>query len=400
MATASGKSPAPIATQSLIVVNGVTDPNILTNRQMQASTAGSKASVIGYGALDAPRLAIHEGEMLMMPVNFNFPGQSATMRRPFVFSSFNGIPVDEDMSQDAFEDEYVWMGMAHTSTAPEGDPLGMANGISIKRGGSGTTFNNSTDTFSPGDVIGFQLPSVDGGEREIQAKRFGGTRIGRDQTRFGKHVAMLRKITYEDISDQFDLATARLYTNVGKTSVPEREQSSVGGLFRPVDGVDEMAVLIKKAFNWAFVSSMIAAEKTGLIQFTGLNATTPQEQIAELASKVGLVKTSTREDDSLQNEYFMRLFAGSASKMGRVAQKNIIDRLNDDLISSVPLPPTFAQSGKRETTTEQLMHVAKTATSDLVKVYGQCMNRFERKIIGTASTYSTPGTSIDYVLRP
>lgn len=404
MASISGKTSGPIATQALIVVNGVLDTNIVVNRQQQAATAGPNSTIIGSNAIDAPRLGIEEGELLMMPTSaFNFSGQSASTRRPLVFSSFNGIPVEDKMSQDAFEDEYVWLGMAQNNTFPEGDPGGMGNGIAIKRGGSGTTFNNSTDTFCPGDVIGYRLPSVDPATREREVALFDGTRVGTSRWRPSKHTARLRKVTYDEITGQFDRAVARLLRDVLTVSVPERELATATGVFRQTDSVEEMAVLLKKAFNWAFLAAIATCVDRQLVTLTNFTATTPQSQLAELGVKLGLVDRGARgaaQDGILQDAYFRRVFKSSLSFLPETVQQDASDKLKRDLFASARPPPTFGQTGKRDNEYTQLMHVANTASADLVRMYGQCMNRFERTTIGTASTYAPPGSNLDYVLRP
>jgi hypothetical protein len=400
MASVTGGRSGPITVQSLIVINGVVDPNIVLNRQRMADVAGPDATVIGRSAIGPSQLKIEEQELLLMPVTgFNYAGQTATARRPLVFSSFNGIPVDKNMSQDAFEDEYVWLGMAHTVTAPEGDPVGMASGISIKRGGSGTTFNNSTDTFCPGDIIGYRLPSVDEATRDREVNMFA-WRTG-ERSRPMKHTAMLRKITYEEITTQFDKAVARLLTDVQTVNVIEREQAGASGMFRPVDGIEEMAVLLKKAYGWAFVAAIATAMDRNVVVWNG-TPTSKQEQIAQLGAMMGLVNkvSGAREDTKMQEDFFKRALHASLGSLDDKFQKSAVDLVRSDLFAATQLAPVFGQVGKRDSPDTNLHAIAKTASNDLTKMYGQCMTRYERKTIGTSSTYSPPGTNLDYILRP
>lgn len=307
------------------------------------------------------------------------------------------------MTQDAFEDEYVWMGMCHSASFPEGDPGGMGNGISIKRAGSGTTFNNSTDTFCPGDVIGYKLPSVDPDIRQREVSLFASTRIGSSHWRPNKNVAILRKVTYEEISIQFDLAVARLLSDVSSVSVPERELAAATGVFRPVSGVEEMAVLLKKTFNWAFLATIATCLEKNLIVINNPGTASKQAQLADLGAKLGLTSRAARgvsEDTSLQDAYHRRVFKASLGSLPVEVQQDATDKVKTDLFANVRAQPSFVQTGKRNDEFTQLLKIANTATNDLVKMYGQCMNRFERTTIGTASTYAPPGTNIDYVLRP
>lgn len=405
MASLGGRSRPAVATQALIVTNCVVDPNIVINRQQMAARAPHGASIIGKTAISAAQLQIEEGELLMSHITpFQFSGKAMSTRRALVFTSFNGIPIEDGISQDAFEDQFMFVGMAHTTTFPDGDPGGMQNGISAKRAGSGTTLNNSADTFAPGDLIGYSLPSVDKDKRAREVASHSAGRVGTDRWRPNKHVAILKKITYKDITSQFDLAVAELLDNNAGISVHQHELLSAGGQINTLSSTQEIAVLTKKAYNWAFWSAIQTAVEQGYVTLTGaINGTNTNAQMLSLAAMLGLVKSNVgvREEYEMQENYFRRALKGSLSYTSVGMQTLANDQLEQDLYTTqTRATPSFGQSGKFDNIADQLTHIANTASTDLTKAYGHSLDRIQHKIIGTASCFAAPQASIDYALRP
>jgi len=404
MASLGGRSRPAVATQALIVTNCVLDTNILINRQQMAARAPSDASVIGKSAIGAAQLRVEEGELLMTHnTPFQFSGKAMSTGRAVVFSSFNGIPIENGMSQDAFEDEFMFVGMAHSNTTPD-DGLGMQNGISAKRAGSGTTLNNSSETFAPGDVIGYRLPSVDKEKRAREVISHTTGRVGSDRYTPNKHVAILRKVTYKDITSQFDLAVAALLDNNAGISVHQHELLSAGGQVNTLSSTQEIAVLVKKAYNWAYWSAIQTAVEQGYVTLSPtINGSTVGAQMLSLAAMLGLVKSNigVREEFEMQEDYFRRALKGSLGKTSVEMQNAANDQLERDLFTTqTRAAPSFGQSGKFDNIAEQLVHIANTASNDLTRAYGHCLDRIHQKIIGTASCFAAPQASVDYALRP
>ena len=405
MASLGGRSRPAVATQALIVTNCVVDPNIVINRQQMAARAPHNSTIIGKSAINAEQLQIEEGELLLSHITpFQFSGKAMSTRRALVFSSFNGIPIEDGISQDAFEDQFMFIGMAHTTTFPEGDPGGMQNGISAKRAGSGTTLNNSSDTFAPGDLIGFRLPSVDKDQRAREVASHSAGRVGTDRWRQNKHVAILKKITYKDIISQFDLAVAELLDNNAGISVHQHELISAGGHVATLSSTQEIAVLTKKAYNWAYWSAIQTAVEQGYVTLTGnVNGTTDNEKMLSLAAMLGLIKSSVGigEEYEMEERYYRRALKGSLSYTSTAMQVLANEQLEQDLYNlQTRAAPSFGQSGKFGNVAEQLIHIANTASKDLTKAYGHSLDRIQHKIIGTSSCFAAPQASIDYALRP
>lgn len=403
MATFGEQSMPPITTQGLITVNANLDPNIVVNRQNMANAAPAGSTIIGP-AVNALNLQIEEGELLFMSTaSFQFGGKSMSGRRPLVFSSFNGIPVKYKETQEAFEEEYMFIGMAQSATFPEGDPGGMGNGIAVKRAGSGTTLNNSTETFCPGDVIGYQLPSVDEATRAREVPSLAGARVATDRYRPGKHVARLKKITYEEITSQFDLAVAALLDSIAGADVPSFDQKTNSGQEAVYGSTRELSVLIKKAYNWSFLAAIQAALYNDVITWSpNYGAGTDAARMEQLAKDLGLVAGPLGgEKTELQREYLLLALNSSLSHTNADNQKAAERILGRYIGAAAPVMPSFGQLGGRGSKTpDQLKSVARTASYGLVRSYGRCMNNFERATIATASCFAAPGNNVDYALRP
>lgn len=401
MATFGSQSLPSITVQGLISANADLDPNVVINRTNMAASASADSTVIGATALDELRLQIEEGELLFSTtLGYHTGPRSASGRRPVVFSSFNGYPVEKGIQQEMFEDEFMFFGLAQNNTFPEG--TGMNNGIAVKRAGSGTTLNNGTDTFCPGDTIGFRLPSVDDAKRAREVSSVE-RRIGTDRYRPNKHVAILKKITYEEITSQFDLAVAVLLDSIEGASVVEFDRMSSSGE-QPVYGsLRELAVLIKKSFNWTFMSAIQAAVQMGIVTWgAGVSGAADSEKFESLGKKLGLVAAPPREEDTaLQRNFFLLALNSSLGRAHRAAQETAERELDFYLSpSSAPTLPAFGQSGgRRNKTPEQLKSVARTASNGLARSFGRCMNNYERSTFATASCYAAPGNNVDIVMR-
>lgn len=396
----------PITTQGLITVNADLDPNIVTNRQNLAASAPGGASIIGHMAIDATRLQIEEGELLFTSTEaFQFGSKSMSGRRPLVFSSYNGVPVTRKMTQEDFESRYVFIGMAQSATFPEGDPGGMGNGIAAKRAGSGTTLNNSAVTFCPGDVIGYQLPSVDEGTRMREVPSMSGSRVATDRYRPNKHVARLKKVTYEDIMSQYNLAVAKLLDMIGGANVTSFDQKAGAGKDMVTYGsVFELSVLIKKAYNWAFMAAIQTAIENKIVAWDpnynagGTNA----NRMEQLGKDLGLLAAPPADERTdIQKDYFLLALNGSLDRTNTENQVAAEDRLGAFIGPSAPIMPAFGQLGGRSNKAADLLKaVGRTASYGLVRSFGRCMNNYERSTIATASCFAAPGNNVDYVLRP
>lgn len=403
MATFGEQSMPPITTQGLITVNADLDPNIVINRQNLAASAPGGATIIGRDAVDALRLQIEEGELLFASKQaFQFGGKSMSGRRPLVFSSFNGVPVERKTTQEGFESEYIFIGMAQSATFPEGDPGGMGNGIAAKRAGSGTTMNNSTETFCPGDVIGYQLPSIDESVRAREVPSLSGARVATDRYRPNKHVARLKKITYDEINSQYDLAVARLLDSIAGADVHGFDQKTSSGQEAIYGSTNELSILIKKAYNWAFVAAIQAALTNGVVDWsTSFPSGTDAQRMKELSKRLGLLGDRGAENTKLQTDYFLLALNGSLSRTNDENQREAERLLNVYIGSAAPVMPAFGQlGGSNKRTPDLLKGIARTASYGLARSFGRCMNNFERATIATASCFAAPGNNIDYVLRP
>lgn len=404
MATFGDQGTPPITTQGLITVNADLDPNIVANRQNEAAAAPAGASIIGANAIDAPRLQIEEGELAFASTaGYQFGAKSMSGRRPLVFTSFNGLSVARKRTQEAFESDFIFIGMAQSATFPEGDPGGMGNGIALKRAGSGTTLNNSSETFCPGDVIGYRLPSVDESTRAREVPTTAGSRIGTERYRPGKHTAILRKVTYEEIISQFDVAVAALLDSISGANVPSFDQKAGSGQEVVYGSTRELSVLIKKAYNWAFVSAVITAIDKGLVTpVAGQLGATPALRVENLTKMMGLVPGAFQDESTaVQRDYFLLALNGSLDRTNTENQAAAQLLLETSVGTPAPALPTFGQAGRASgKLPEQIKSVARTASYGLVRTFGRCMNNFERTTIATASCFAAPGNNVDYVLRP
>lgn len=403
MASFGKQSRPPITTQGLISLNADLDPNIVYNRNALAASAGIGETIIGRSAIDATRLQIEEGELLFAAADVHLGSKLGSTRRPIVFSSFNGIPVRTDEPQERFEQRYVFIGMAQNATFPEGDPGGMGNGIAVKRAGSGTTLNNGTDSFTPGDLIGFRLPNTNEDKRNREVPSTSSGRVGADRYRPNKHTAILKKVTYEEISTQFDVAVSELLDSIAGKNVVAYDQRLISGQELDYGSSDELAIMIKKAFNWAFLSGIVTAVEQGVVEWEGtFDEGTLQANVEKLAVQLGLVRGAfNSENTEMQRDFFLRALNSSLGNANVATQERSNKLLRRMLSTPPPTTLSFGQSGRRANEVpDQIRHVWGTASNGLVRAYGRCMNAFERSIIGTASCYAAPGSEVDYVLRP
>ena len=214
---------------------------------------------------DAGDVTIRPDEMVFTYANTIGPGGPGTAFSGRGFASFTGMPIPPGITQEQFEDMFQFAGFAETHVFFEGD-MTTNSGVTVRKRGSGSIpVNFGTDTFYPGDMIGYELPAIDRLRRLEQVKQRPSSRQGVPEP--GKHIAIPRLVTYEDIVLWGQRVANELVEKNARSHsfhIPTHHRNSLLNA-RSRSHIDELAIQQKQFIAYVGYAAIMAAMQRGYV---------------------------------------------------------------------------------------------------------------------------------------
>lgn len=443
-----------ITSQGTIVCHGFVPLDILEQRKEAVSHIQQDEMAIAPFSITPTALTVKSGEIVVADKRKQKLSEAKTAHAVSVFTSFAGIKFKVGTSQKKFNRRFAVIGFALVrADASQVSPA--TSGISIRKGGSGTTINSSGTVLMPGDVFGARLPSLKEGERNLQYASENYRRAPQSHSQGGKYTATIKKITYKDIIGEFHSIAEHLIINNQKINIPEWNRAFPHG-----DGLsdyDREAMCLKKYNAAAFLSGVQAVLESGLVVPT-INPTVavggqPVEDLlrswdinAGIISSAGdqdaiyrhnwdgqtFVPISGTPDLALRKAVYQKVIARLAMKFGIAssAQESIDEDLNmslganvrlligsvgeslgqyrDKLVEFVEKDLEEDSSAKRDafgvqhsrisSVRDQIFKVYNEAGAEWVKLCGRSFDNAMRHAMGTVLNHSVPNGALHYSL--
>lgn len=251
-----------ITPQGTIVVNANVDVDVLEHRKINIMQAKPNEVIIGQFSVDAQALTARPMQIAMMSKDEQYIGDAKTTHKITVFTSFAGVRVNRSLTQRRWERSYRPVGFV-MKLADASNVSPPVSGISVKKGGSGTTINSSGTTLMPGDVFGARLPAIDEDERSLQYQSESARRPPHSRPR-GTFGATIKKITYKDIVGEFHEIAQHFIKNNSNINLPLIRKMPSKAL-AVGDEYDQEAACLKKYNAAAFLSGVQAVLESGLV---------------------------------------------------------------------------------------------------------------------------------------
>lgn len=198
------KSTQEITPQSEITINASVSPLLYKNRREV-----SIKDVMGHMNPPSNKTEMHVATNELAMAYKNAPGFGGT-RSIFtneIFTSFNGISTRGYGSQDQFESQFRFVGFTNSPVYFEND-VTTNEGSAIRIRGSGTIpVNYSTETFYPGQKVGWRLHSIN---PQIRQAEIAARSANKDAPAPSKLVAIPTVITYEQLAKWWEDITLHL----------------------------------------------------------------------------------------------------------------------------------------------------------------------------------------------
>lgn len=443
-----------ITSQGTIVVHGFVPLDLLEQRKESVAHIQEDEGAIAPFAISGTALTVKSGEIVVADKRNQRLSEAKTAHAVSVFTSFAGIKFKKGISQKKFNRRYTVIGFALVrADATQVSPP--TSGISIRKGGSGTTINSSGRVLMPGDVFGAQLPSLEDGKRTLQYESESYRRAPRTHSQGGKYTATVRKITYKDIIGEFHEIAEYLISNNSKIDIPtwRRGHPSGEGLLDH----DREAMCLKKYNAAAFLSGVQAALESGLVvptvgvnlpptdtarvlqsweknssmiseaesedaiykhywdgaTFVPIAATDTvviearkslyQKVISRLAMKFGIASSAedpTREDTNMTLAANVRLLIGSVGETLHDHRDKLIEFVQRDLEtdSSTKRDAFGVPKSGTSSVKDQIFTIYNEAGSEWVKLCGRSFDNGMRHAMGTVLNHSRPNGALHYSL--
>lgn len=358
-------------------------------------------------------LSINQGQLFMMSKRKNMTARG--VRHVVGFGSFNGIPFPEGMTQSEFEDEYRCVGVITRSLAADTLIQGSYN-VAVQIAGTHTIKNTSMYSFAPGDIWGWEAPSVD---PEVLSKQMHLFETHSSYKGYGsqKLVPLIKKITPDDVVNHFhDLAKA-VVQNSDKLNFPvfmNRMSSAID-----LDQSFTHSACVLKGLNCfiGFVATVLAIEH-GIVTYNTSGAPSTKtavapEQIENLARVFGLIDTPSlpspiKEDERLVEDICKFVMFGSCASLVEEEREAIgrqIDAVfgthtvDPKTVPSSSIGPVTSLPGQFPTQEAQLTKIF----NNMYPIYGRVLTNAWSNIYknakGIVLSYASPGESMDVLLQ-
>lgn len=367
-----------ITSQGTIVVHGFVPLDLLEQRKESVAHIQEDEKAIAPFAISGTTLTVKSGEIVVADKRNQRLSEAKTAHAVSVFTSFAGIKFKKGVSQKKFNRRYAVIGFALVrADATQVSPP--TSGISIRKGGSGTTINSSGKVLMPGDVFGAQLPYLEEGTRTVQYASESYRRAPRTHSQGGKYTATVRKITYKDIIGEFHEIAEYLISNNFRIDIPTWRRGHPSGEGLPDH--DREAMCLKKYNAAAFLSGVQAALESGLVVPTVALNLSPNDPDALLKSWETNSSTITKKDS--EDAIYKHLWTGNAfveipaaDTVGIEARKSLYQKV----ISRLAMKFGIAFSAKDGTVEDTNMTLAANVRL-LIGSVGETLHEYQPKLV-------------------
>lgn len=407
----------PITETGQVTLNCSVDPNLKFSRLRELDIfrkqyGQDSTRIMGpVSHISDDNLSINKGQLFMMSKTNNMTARG--IRHVVGFGSFNGIPYVEGTTQAEFEDEYRCVGIITRSLNSDTDIQGSYN-VAVQIGGTHTIQNTSMHTFAPGDIWGWEAPSVD---PDILRKQMHLFETHASYRGYGsqKLVPLIKKITPDDVVNHFHDIAKVVVQNSDKLNFPIFMNKLSTSLDVQNNFIHSACIL--KGLNCfiGYVATILAIEH-GIVTYNTVpptaKQTVSQEQIENLARIFGLIDTPSlpspiKENERLVEDICKFVMFGSCTSLveeERVSIGRQIDSVfGTHTVNPVTAPktigPVTSVSAKFPTQEEQLTKVF----NNMYPIYGRVLTNVWSNIYknakGIVLSHAGPGESMDVLIQ-
>jgi len=254
-------------------------PDLLKQRKDNVRNVRSDENIIGSSFVDPEHLAIMTKEIVVADKDNQILGQAKTAHNVSGFTSFVGIRFPKGQTQMQFNRRFTVLGFS-TSKYDPSRVVNSSSGISLRKGGSGSTLNTSGTVLMPGDIFGARLPSINEAERAEQYATESSRRRPNALSVSHKFMATVTKLTYEEIIGSFDHVAEHLIQNNDTIHLPTLRGLSSSSQKRGSE-FDQLASALKKYNGYGFLSGVQAVLESGLVVPTVPSLMTGREMLVQ-----------------------------------------------------------------------------------------------------------------------
>ena len=296
--------------EALITHNLWVNPSLHKVRVNAASAASRTANLIGRDALTPALPPIRRGDLLVARKTELISRRDPKFQ-PEVFGSFAGIEIPATITtQAAFEDMYVFMGIAHGVVDFEGK-VSSESGVAGQIGGT-RTIENGPFPVMPNDCLVMQLPSVDELERRKEASSAGGA------TQQSEYKPRPRPLRPSDFQRSFADVCAALISNNSDVNVHSYHEALRAGTASSLPKLAQQCAALKTFIMLSAYESVRQLIRSGIVQATPIGGAaynspaaqafirTQAEGVAELFDDVAL-PAARLADRALYKDFFLQL---------------------------------------------------------------------------------------------
>lgn len=191
-----------------------------------------------------------------------FPGDS----RPRALTSFNGEVIRKGASQQDFNSRFKLLGFAITDFA-FGEPSQTQSGFTTRVGGSGTTLNNGSKRFLPGDAISARIPSIDRAQRKADDR----ARPTVHGVPADKQTAILEPLSFREYHNAYMRQPVEWYMTEASAAEADFNRLNLlpsTGMYSKLDLRQETALMLDRFITQVVLAGVSVLEASGLIMYT------------------------------------------------------------------------------------------------------------------------------------
>ncbi len=175
------------------------------------------------------------------------------------FTSFSGLPLPRHVQSDEDLLEFVhFQGVSATQAHLSAKSTSGNSGVTVHVRGSGTVLNTGPDILYPGDVVGYELPSIFHNKRKMQRLRYKGF----GQIPKGKHLAVPVRMHYSQIVKWAENTTRNLIENSDILNIPDYRNDSNTNY----SATDEISIMTKQMHSFIAYNALMAFVQMGIVR--------------------------------------------------------------------------------------------------------------------------------------
>lgn len=335
-----------------------------------------------------------------------------------VISTFNALPKFGDTDFD-IRKQVHWGGFTKVTWIPglNNKNSHTASHISLQRGGSGTTPNNSNGPLNIGDAITYEYPSLDEAVRSQQYKHL------HSLDDVEKNFVPIVKVfdPAREALDQFNHILQFALTNVAKTrpnevqaAILDRTIPSLASQYRIPKHLMIAGADLHKFGSSAFVNHIRLAIEIGLVtegdpdrinEMGNSSGTKTSDFLLNLATKLSLINMEPQNEKykTLANRILMETFIGNYIRHPQLSD-HAKSYMNDNMFGGLKVDTSndyirssFGPKSTSRTDSGKLSSVWTNASSDFINsLYYFFVSAYDKKV-GVVIKGAQAGKKFDYV---